>query len=56
LYYHLGQFDDSLSFALGAGKLFNIEGQPQDGQEIERAETEYVETVIGTHDSLSPNL
>ncbi|GAA5845488.1 hypothetical protein JCM5353_000043 [Sporobolomyces roseus] len=46
LYYHLGQFDDSLSFALGAGKLFNIEGQPQDGQEIERAETEYVETVI----------
>ncbi|GAA5876527.1 hypothetical protein JCM16303_003569 [Sporobolomyces ruberrimus] len=41
LYYHLGQFDDSLSFALGSGKLFNIEGQ-----DVGRAESEYVETVI----------
>ncbi|GAA5903367.1 proteasome regulatory particle base subunit RPN2 [Sporobolomyces salmoneus] len=47
LYYHLGQFDDSLSFALGAGKLFNIEGAAtHGGKEIGRAESEYVETVI----------
>ncbi|GAA5975568.1 hypothetical protein JCM5350_002652 [Sporobolomyces pararoseus] len=46
LYYHLGQFDDSLSFALGAGKLFNIEGAAQGGKAIGRAESEYVETVI----------
>ncbi|GAA5934841.1 proteasome regulatory particle base subunit RPN2 [Sporobolomyces koalae] len=42
LYYHLGQFDDALAFALGAGKQFNIEG----GAQLGRAESEYVETVI----------
>lgn len=25
VYYHLGEFDDSLTYALGAGKLFNVE-------------------------------
>ncbi|GAA6007020.1 hypothetical protein JCM11491_001480 [Sporobolomyces phaffii] len=46
LYYHLGQFDDSLAFALGAGKLFNIERTAQPGADLDRAESEYVETVI----------
>jgi hypothetical protein len=54
LYYHLGQFDDSLSFALGAGKLFNIEGAAtQGGKDIGRSESEYVETVIGEYTYLS---
>ncbi|GAA6058795.1 hypothetical protein JCM10212_001911 [Sporobolomyces blumeae] len=46
LYYHLGQFDEALSFALGAGKLFNVEGASVKGKELGRAEAEYVETVI----------
>ncbi|KAJ3148007.1 proteasome regulatory particle base subunit [Geranomyces variabilis] len=35
VYYHLGEFDESLSFALGAGKLFDL-----------NAKSEYVETII----------
>ncbi|KAI9168528.1 proteasome regulatory particle base subunit [Blastocladiella emersonii ATCC 22665] len=35
VYYHLGEFDDSLTFALGAGKLFDL-----------TAKTEFVETII----------
>ncbi|KAJ3119649.1 proteasome regulatory particle base subunit [Nowakowskiella sp. JEL0407] len=35
IYYHLGEFDDSVQFALGAGDLFDINGK-----------SEYVETII----------
>ncbi|CAG8546793.1 14325_t:CDS:10 [Funneliformis mosseae] len=35
VYYHLGEFDDSLSFALGAGELFDAS-----------CKSEYVETII----------
>lgn len=27
VYYHLGEFDDSVSYALGAGQLFDVEGK-----------------------------
>lgn len=36
VYYHLGSFEDSLTYALGAGELFDV-----------NARTEYVETTIG---------
>ena len=36
VYYHLGAFDDSLAYALGAGDLFDVNGH-----------SEYVETIIG---------
>ncbi|GAA5866599.1 hypothetical protein JCM1840_002395 [Sporobolomyces johnsonii] len=45
VYYHLGNLDEALSFALGAGKLFDIEGLSQ-AKDQARAEAEYVETVI----------
>lgn len=35
VYYHLGSFEDSLTYALGAGSLFDV-----------NAHTEYVETII----------
>ncbi|CCX33138.1 armadillo-type protein [Pyronema domesticum] len=35
VYYHLGEYDDSMMFALGAGELFNI-----------TAKEEYVDTII----------
>lgn len=35
VYYHLGAFEDSLTFALGAGSLFDV-----------NARTEYVETIL----------
>ncbi|KAI8818052.1 armadillo-type protein [Fimicolochytrium jonesii] len=35
VYYHLGEFDESLTFALGAGKLFDL-----------NSKSEYVETII----------
>ena len=35
VFYHLGEFDDSLSYALGAGPLFDVNGV-----------NEYVETII----------
>ncbi|WFC98642.1 proteasome regulatory particle base subunit [Malassezia yamatoensis] len=35
IYFYLGEFDDALNFALGAGSLFNVEHQD-----------EYVETVV----------
>ena len=38
VYYHLGSFDNALLYALGAGKLFNVDES-----------TEYVETIIGKH-------
>lgn len=43
VYYHLGNLDDALSLALGAGKLFDV------GQTGERSagEAEYIDTVIG---------
>jgi hypothetical protein len=37
VYYHLGSFEDSLTYALGAGDLFDV-----------NARTEYVETILGT--------
>jgi 26S proteasome regulatory subunit N2 len=36
VYYHLGEYEDSLSFALGAEELFDL-----------NTKTEYVETIIG---------
>ena len=36
VFYHLGELDDALTYALGAGKLFNIEEQ-----------SEYVQTIVG---------
>jgi len=36
VYYHLGAFEDSLTYALGAGNLFDVNGH-----------SEYVETTIG---------
>ena len=35
VYYHLGSFQDSLSFALGAGQKFNVNGT-----------SEYIETML----------
>lgn len=35
VYYHLGEYDESMIFALGAGELFDI-----------TAKSEYVETII----------
>jgi 26S proteasome regulatory subunit N2 len=37
VYYHLGEYDESIMFALGAGKLFDI-----------TSKSEYVETIICT--------
>lgn len=36
VYYHLGSFEDSLTYALGAGELFDV-----------NARNEYVDTTIG---------
>lgn len=36
VYYHLGSFEDSLNFALGAGDLFDV-----------MSRSEYVDTTIG---------
>lgn len=36
VYFHLGSFEDSLTYALGAGDLFDV-----------NARTEYVETTLG---------
>ena len=38
VYYHLGAFEDSLTYALGAGDLFDVNGH-----------SEYVETTIGKY-------
>jgi len=40
IYYHLQEYDESMVFALAAGKLFNIE---QEG--------EFEDTIIGTADA-----
>ena len=39
VYYHLGEYQDSLQFALNAGPLFDL-----------NAKSEYVETIIGKKD------
>lgn len=36
VFYHLGELDDALSYALGAGSLFNVED-----------DSEYVQTLVG---------
>lgn len=36
VFYHLGAFEESLNYALGAGDLFNVTD-----------DSEYVETIIG---------
>lgn len=38
VYYHLGAYEDSLTYALGAGDLFDV-----------NAHSEYVETIIGNY-------
>ncbi|GAA5860169.1 hypothetical protein JCM8547_009213 [Rhodosporidiobolus lusitaniae] len=43
VYYHLGSHDEALRFALGAGKLFDVE---LSGKDVGASEQEYVETVI----------
>ena len=45
VYYHLGSFDDSLTYALGAGTLFNVNDT-----------SEYVETIIGIMDNETTEL
>lgn len=42
VFYHLGAFDESLNYALGAGDLFNVND-----------DSEYVETIIGRRRSSS---
>lgn len=42
VYYHLGSTDEALRFALGAGKLFDVE---LTGEEM-ASEAQYVETVV----------
>ena len=37
VFYHLGELTDSLSYALGAGALFDVS-----------KESEYVQTLVGT--------
>ena len=37
VYYHLGSLDNALAYALGAGRLFDVNDK-----------TEYVETIIGS--------
>lgn len=52
VYYHLGNLDESLSFALGAGTLFDLSevvGNAQDLAASEATEREYVETVVCTY-------
>lgn len=44
VYYHLGAFEDSVTYALGADKLFNV-----------NASSEYVETIVGMRDTISLN-
>jgi len=41
MYFHLGEYNEALSFALGAGKLFDPS-----------AKTEFVETIICRHPPL----
>ena len=36
MFYHLGDLDDALSYALGAGALFDV-----------NARSEYVQTILG---------
>ena len=43
VYYHLGAFEDSLTYALGADSLFDVNGV-----------SEYVETIIGELNSNTP--
>lgn len=38
MFYHLGAFEESLNYALGAGDLFNVNDN-----------SEYVETIIGNY-------
>lgn len=38
VFYHLGAFEESLNYALGAGDLFNVSDN-----------SEYVETIIGNY-------
>jgi 26S proteasome regulatory subunit N2 len=42
VYYHLGAFEDSLTYALGAGDLFDVNGH-----------SEYVDTTIGKNTQIS---
>lgn len=43
MYFHLGEYNEALLFALGAEKLFDLS-----------AKTEFVETIICGIDSLEP--
>ena len=43
MFYHLGELDDALAYALGAGQLFDVNDQ-----------SEYVQTLIGEH--LGPHM
>ncbi|KAK4702398.1 26S proteasome regulatory subunit N2, partial [Phenoliferia sp. Uapishka_3] len=44
VYYHLGSLDEALTYALGAGKLFDLSKSAGD----DATEAEYVETIIAT--------
>lgn len=41
VYYYLGEYDDALSFALGAGNAFNEESRTPGSEE-------YIETIVCT--------
>ena len=45
VYYHLGNLAEALSFALGAGKLFDVERTAADNNSSP-SEAEYVDTII----------
>lgn len=38
MYYHLGEFDDAVEFAFGAGKLFDV---------AHASQSQYIDTIIG---------
>ncbi len=41
MFYHLGELDSALTYALGAGSLFNVNDT-----------SDYVQTLVGEHDLL----
>lgn len=45
VYYHLGNLAEALSFALGAGKLFDVE-RSANNNKSSPSEAEYVDTII----------
>lgn len=54
VYYHLGNLDEALNFALGAGKLFDVELA---GSDVPVQERLFVDTIVGaSHEPLSQHV